>query len=627
MIAQKATAKKHWKLLLGDKNFAMQAGYQEQLLKLIVLIAIPVLLGFAIFNAAFDFQSLAIIQFVLAVLLVPIMLSCCFRQIFSIHVLETIILCTGIVAFQSLIIFEGYANGGIYWVSIFPFLAFFTVGLYKGWPWVLVYLIIGIGIVCLSKFDIINIAYTLDELSMFLTNFLFYTLIAAVFAGIREKQQFELNNINKQLSQTQKHLALANKKLVQQVHERTTELSTETQKHKATHIALENKEKQFHQAQKMESIGTLVGGIAHDFNNMLSSINANVFMIKQNCKDNPNIQKKLANIEQVVLYASDMIQQLLTFARKDNIELKKFNAIPFFAEATKLAKLSIPETIKVKEKFISEPLYINGSSTQLQQVVMNLINNARDALLDTTNPIIQIQLEHLPFDKVLTSTHPEMKDTDYIRLSVRDNGSGIKDSKLKHIFEPFFTTKDTGQGTGLGLAMCYGAIQSHKGFMDVQSDVGKGTTFSIYLPVQQKQKQSPKSQEVSSPEQGHGELILIVDDDEALRESNAEVLEVLGYKTLQASNGLEAVQAFEQYQADIRLVFMDIMMPVMGGSEAGQHIHSIQADIPILFTTGYDKDKTLDGRHPLPKGEHILAKPFSIEQLIEAIQQHLKPSV
>jgi len=226
----------------------------------------------------------------------------------------------------------------------------------------------------------------------------------------------------------------------------------------------------------------------------------------------------------------------------------------------------------------------------------------------------------------LKSSHPEIKHTDYIHLSITDNCSGIEETKLKHIFEPFFTTKGTGQGTGLGLAMCSGAIQSHKGFIDVQSSPRKGTRFSIYIPLQQKKNSATDQQESRASQPGNDALILIVDDDETLRQSNAEVLEVLGYKVLQACNGLEAVQIFEKHQTDIQLVFMDVMMPVMGGSEAGEHIHNIQADMPILFTTGYDKDKTLDGRHPLPIGQHILSKPFTIEQLTEAIQQNLNRS-
>lgn len=626
MTEQNVGSKKRWKLLIGNKDFAMQPEYQQQLLKLIVLTAIPMLIGFAVFNEAFGFQTLASIQLVMALLFVPMVFSRFFHKIFPIRVLEIIILCAAIIAFQSLIIFGGYANGGIYWVAIFPFLAFFTVGLYKGWYWVLVYFMIGLSTVLLSEFGLIGLTYKLEELTVFLTSFLFYTFLAAIFAGIRERQQFELNLSNKKLNQAQEKLALANESLEQQVHDRTTELTVETELHQATNIALADKEQQFYQAQKMESIGTLVGGIAHDFNNMLSGINANVFMLKRGCKDDSDMQKKLNSIEQLVFYASDMIQQLLTFARKDNVELKRFNATPFFNEASKLAALSTPETVKLQKKFMHEPFYINGNATQLQQVIMNLINNAQDALLDVSNPTIQLQLEPIHPDHASRAEHLEMKDTDYIRLSISDNGSGIAASKLKHIFEPFFTTKESGEGTGLGLAMCYGAIQSHEGFIDVQSSLDKGTKFSIYLPVAQEQNSLTNQQEETYPEQGESELILIVDDDEDLRQSNAEVLEVLGYKTLQAGNGLEAVQAFEQHQTDIRLVFMDLMMPVMGGSEASKHIHNIQAGIPILFTTGYDKDKTLDGRHPLPKGQHVLPKPFTIEQLVQAIQKHLKPS-
>lgn len=625
MITKVSTSKKPWKLLFGDKNFAMRNEHQEQLLKLIVLTAIPVLLGFAIFNKIFDFQTLALIQFFVALLLTPLMLSCCFHKIFSTRMLEIIILCSGIVVFHSLLIFAGYANGGIYWVPIFPFLAFFTVGLYRGWYWLLAFFIIGIGIVFLSIFGYITVAYKLETLEIFLSTFLFYTLVAGIFAGTRERNQFELAEANKQLVQAQKNITLANKSLEQQVQERTTALTSEIEQHKKTNLALTNKEKQFHQAQKMEAIGTLVGGIAHDFNNILSGINANLFMLQRQHKNEPDTLKRTKSIETLVFHASEMITQLLTFARKDHIELNFFNATPFFNEAYKLAELAIPETIKLQKYFISEPLCIAGNTTQLQQVMMNLINNARDALLNTANPTIQIQLEHIQADNSLRRAHPEIDKVNYLRLSITDNGSGIEKEKLKHIFEPFFTSKETGQGTGLGLAMCSGAIQSHKGFIDVQSSLGKGTKFSIYIPLQEKKISAPDQQKTSSSQQGKDELILIVDDDETLRQSNAEVLEVLGYKTLQACNGLEAVQIFEQRQADIRLVFMDVMMPIMGGSEAGEHIHGIQPNIPILFTTGYDKNKTLDGRHPLPSGQDILSKPFTIEQLAQAIQQHLNP--
>lgn len=363
---------------------------------------------------------------------------------------------------------------------------------------------------------------------------MFYTLVAAIFAGIREKQHFELHKTNADLKIARKIILTSNKNLEQQVQTRTSELSNEIEHHKATNIALKNKEKQFYQAQKMDALGTLIGGIAHDFNNMLSGMNANLFIVKRGCKDHPDMQEKLNAIEQLIFYASEMIHQLLTFARKDNIELQTFNATPFFSEAYKLAVVSIPESIKLQRSFIREALYINGNTSQLQQVMMNLINNASDALIKTSNANIQVQLEHVQSDETLKHKHPEITHAHYMRLSITDNGSGMEASKLKQIFEPFFTTKEVGKGTGLGLAMCYGAIQSHHGFIDVQSSLGKGTRFSIYIPLQQKQALQAKQEENTSPQQGQGELILIVDDDDDLRQSNVDVLEVLGYKTLQA---------------------------------------------------------------------------------------------
>jgi len=329
--------------------------------------------------------------------------------------------------------------------------------------------------------------------------------------------------------------------LEQQVQQRTAELNKEIQQHKATNLALKHKEQQFQQAQKMESIGTLVGGIAHDFNNMLSGINANLFMIKRRHKDDSDIQKYFEDIEHLIFYASDMIRQLLTFARKDNLELKVFNATPFFSEASKLAELSISETITLQSDFPHEKLYIKGNATQLQQVMMNLINNAKDALNQTEDPIIHIQLEHVQPDSSFKKKHPEIQYTDYAKLSISDNGVGIDEAKLKKIFEPFFTTKEVGQGTGLGLAMCYGAIQSHYGIIDVQSCMGKGTTFSIYLPLQKSPGSHTHQDNKKELQQGCGETILIVDDDKHLRIANSQVLQSLGYKTLMASNGIEAI--------------------------------------------------------------------------------------
>jgi len=624
MGKETSNTKKPWRLLIGDKTFSIDIEHQSHLIKLVLFCSIPVLFVFTVFNLSIGFTTLAWIQFAGTIVLTSVLLSSYFYKPLSTRAFEIWILCTATIVFHSLIIYGGYKNSGIYWVSIFPFFAFLLVGLYRGWFWVFIFTIIGIVNVYLLSKGIIHTPYDVGTLTLYFSTFLFYTLVASIFSGIRERYQSELKQSNQSLEEARKIIANNNQTLEQQVQQRTAELNTEVQQHKETNTALKNKEKEFQQAQKMEALGTLISGFAHDFNNMLSGINANLFMVKRRYKDDSDTQKRFEDIEHLIFYASDMIRQLLTFARKDHLELKVFNATSFFSEAYKLAELSISETITLESNFPHEKLYIKGNATQLQQVMMNLINNAKDALSQAKYPTIHIQLEHVQPDSSFKEQYPEIQYVDYAKLSISDNGSGIDEEKLKQIFEPFFTTKEVGQGTGLGLAMCYGAIQSHQGIIDVQSCVGKGTTFSIYLPLQKAPNLHTHQNHKKELQQSCGETILIVDDDEHLRMANSQVLQSLGYKTLMASNGSEAVKVFKEHQADIQLIFMDVMMPVMGGVEAAQHIHQMQEDTPILFTTGHDKERTLDGRHPLQAGQHVLNKPFTIEELIAAIQHHLK---
>jgi len=615
--------KRIWQILLGDKAFHIDDEHQYLLLKLVTLCAIPILFSFAAFNFYTEFYNLSWVLLSCGLVFLPVLASFYGLKKLSTQYIETIILCIIIVVFHSLILFGGYEDTGIHWVGIFPFLVFFLVGLYRGWPWVLAFVCIGVINAYFVIQGLVDIPYSFDTIALFVSTFLFYTLIAAIFAGLREHYQLKLKRSNQALEEAHATIIMHNQTLEEQVQQRTAELEQEIQRHKQTNASLQHKEEQFQQAQKMEALGTLVGGFAHDFNNMLSGINANIFMVKRHCKEDANTLKHLDDVEQLIFYASDMIRQLLTFARKDQLELNIFNATPFFSEACKLAELSISETIALQTSFPSEKLYIEGNATQLQQVVMNLINNAKDALSQSEKPTIRVKLEHVQADDDFKQQHPNIPCNDYVKLSISDNGTGMNKEQLQKIFEPFFTTKEAGKGTGLGLAMCYGAIQSHQGVINVQSCVGKGTTFAIYLPLQK--SPNPHSQGAShhTPQQGNGETILIVDDDEALRTANSQVLQSLGYKTRLASNGKEAIELFQEYQADIQLILMDVMMPVMGGVEAAKAIHAIEENIPILFATGHDKDSTLDGRHPLQTGQYVLSKPFSIEQLTEAIQQHL----
>jgi len=378
----------------------------------------------------------------------------------------------------------------------------------------------------------------------------------------------------------------------------------------------ENLEQQFYQAQKMEAVGTLVGGIAHDFNNMLAGITGNLYMARMAVQDRPEVKRQIDNVEALSFRAAEMIQQLLTFARKGRVSMKQVPLRSFIKETLKFLRASVPEHISLTLDVSDEQLTVNGDATQLHQVIMNLVNNARDALEGCAQPEIQVSLQSFYADEQFVAHHAYFKSGHYARLSVQDNGSGIAAGAIEHIFDPFFTTKEVGKGTGLGLAMVFGAVKTHKGFIEVASDAEQGTRFDVYLPLVAAHEQAagPRDSLIMN---GSGELILCVDDNQGVRTSYRDVLASLGYTVVEAGNGQQAIEAVEQHKA-IALVLMDVVMPVMGGVEAARLIRELRPDIRIIFSTGYDKDANLQGE-ALPDGAVCLSKPQNIDVLSQTI--------
>ena len=380
-------------------------------------------------------------------------------------------------------------------------------------------------------------------------------------------------------------------------------------------------EEQFQQAQKMESIGTLVGGIAHDFNNILAAILGNLYLAKKLVKNNPPTIKKLNNIEQLGTHAAEMIQQLLTFARKDQVSMRPLSLNTFMKEAFKLASRSIPENIKSSCDICEETLVIIGDATQLQQILMNLLNNAHGALSESDNPIIQCSLKSFTPTPEFLQLHPEPKVERFAHICVQDNGSGIPDSIRKKIFEPFFTTKSVGEGSGLGLAMVYGAVQTHAGYIDLESTPGTNTAFHIYIPLASINSIEPDSLQ-DEIIQGKGETILLADDDPDMRTVTCEVLQSLNYTVIQAQDGQQALELFQQHDAKIDMILTDIVMPNMGGHEMATHAREIKNDIPIVFASGYDKKQAFDAENALSQST-FLQKPFTLEALSQSVHQLL----
>jgi len=378
-------------------------------------------------------------------------------------------------------------------------------------------------------------------------------------------------------------------------------------------------EQQFHQAQKMEAVGTLVGGIAHDFNNMLAGMTGNLYLAKQQTRDMPDVLKKLSNIEQIAFRASNMIEQLLTFARKDRVSMKAIPFTPFIKETVKLLRPSAPENIAMHVDVCSDALQVKGDATQLHQVLMNLVNNARDAVEGVDDPCITVRLEPFYADDAFVENRAFFNTGVFAHVSVQDNGCGIPAHQIEHLFEPFFTTKEQGKGTGLGLAMVFGAVKTHGGFVEVDSAAGTGATFHIYIPLLEPEDIVDSAAHAEQAEaMGHGELILLVDDDACVVETGQEVLEALGYRVVIASNGQQAVDIFTARRDEIALVILDVVMPLMSGGKAAQLIRRISPQVNIIFATGYDKNT-----HTELAAEVVLGKPFSIVEMSHLIRQQL----
>ncbi|MDQ6971425.1 MAG: ATP-binding protein [Mariprofundaceae bacterium] len=381
-------------------------------------------------------------------------------------------------------------------------------------------------------------------------------------------------------------------------------------------------EEQLRQSQKMEAIGTLVGGIAHDFNNMLAGITGNLYLARSRAHNDPDLIRKLDNIEHLSLRAADMIKQMLTFASKNRVNMTVLRLNPLLVKTINFLSASIPENITLHRALSDQPMQINGDETQIHQVLMNLINNARDAVEGRDNPAITIALDAFQADDAFIETRPYFKPGRYAHLSVSDNGMGIPEHQLAHLFEPFFTTKDQGKGTGLGLAMVFGAIKTHQGFVDVESHEGEGSTFHIYLPLLENQELTATALPDQKPARGKNEVILLADDDTHVRRTTAEVLEALGYRVVQAEDGAQGLDLFQAHAHEVDMLMLDVVMPGCGGPEMAERIRAQHPDLPVIFITGYDKEH-LSGNPVHMHRCEILSKPVQFDNLSHTIRQLL----
>jgi signal transduction histidine kinase/HAMP domain-containing protein len=382
---------------------------------------------------------------------------------------------------------------------------------------------------------------------------------------------------------------------------------------------LKKTQRQLIEAEKLTALGTLAGGVAHDFNNILCGMIGYVALLKRNHDPEEKDFKMLDTIEKAGFRAANLTKQLLTFSRQEALDHKPIKVNEHINNVAKLLENTISKLITINLELNESLPPVLSDPAQLEQIIMNLSVNARDALPNGGEILILSEQAHI--DQIFCEQHPEAKPGDYIKITVSDQGDGIDQEILPRIFEPFFTTKELGKGTGLGLAMVYGIVKSHKGFTIVASSPGKGTSFSVYLPVA-----GLIEDEIIQPAASNQMLqsgILIVDDEELVASMLAEHLQNLGSHTFHASNGEEALEILHQNKEDIDVAILDLNMPVMDGKTAYTKMMEIKPDLKVLVASGYTLDKNIE--EILQKGANgFIQKPYSLENIASKIKQIMK---
>jgi len=378
-------------------------------------------------------------------------------------------------------------------------------------------------------------------------------------------------------------------------------------------------ERQLVQAQKMEAIGTLAGGIAHDFNNLLTAILGHIQLAMSAMSPQVPGYKNLIEVEKAAEKATKLTRQLLAFGRRQILEPKLLNINEVIGEMVKILERVIGEHIQLKVHASPDVPLVRVDPGQIEQVLMNLAVNARDAM--PKGGELEIVSEKVVLDQAFSRSHPGTLPGDYVLIAMRDSGVGMDEETLSHIFEPFFTTKETERGTGLGLAMVYGIVKQHGGCIEVNSRPRQGTEVRIYLPAQAGEQKASEKTPFAAMKGGH-ETILVAEDESSLRAMCKEILEKLGYEVLLAADGEEAFKIFKANKNKISLIVLDLVMPKVGGKETFEKIKRIKSDAKVIFVTGYSMEAIHDD-FSASDGHILIQKPYRTNVLANKIREVL----
>lgn len=389
----------------------------------------------------------------------------------------------------------------------------------------------------------------------------------------------------------------------------------------------ERLENQLRQAQKLESIGTLAGGIAHDFNNILGAIMGYGEMALSAL---PKRSRPYYHVQQVMTAsqrAKAVVDQILAFSRSGRRQRQSVAVRGLLEETLELLRASLPTTVTIQLRLAAENVTVQGDPVQLQQVLMNLCTNAAQAMHGRGR--LEVALETRAPTQPLRVSHGVLPAGFYACIQVQDTGQGMDESTLGRIFDPFFTTKAVGSGTGLGLSMVHGIVTDHGGAMQVRSEPGQGSLFECYLPADLEEN-ARAADHIDSPlrviPQGHGETILLVDDEPTLVELGEEMLALLGYEPVGFSSSRQALAAFVGDPGRFDLVMTDEVMPELTGTRLARRLHRLRPELPILLVTGYSGPVSLEEAQHLGIRE-VLKKPLQTRELAESIARHLSPKV
>ena len=423
---------------------------------------------------------------------------------------------------------------------------------------------------------------------------------------LRQKDRLHVEQLEAIVAERTRELQSANKKLQIEVAERA------------------RTEETLRQAQKMEALGQLAGGVAHDFNNLLTVIRGYTDCLLSQSNQTPESFKELYEIRHAADRAARLTSQMLMFCRKKPLQRQDLNFDDLISRLGNLLKRLLGENINVELQSAGRPLIVHADPGMMEQVVLNLAVNARDAM--PKGGTLTICGEEISINPQKQNGHPEVRSGQFIRINVSDTGSGIAPEVLPHLFEPFFTTKEPGKGTGMGLATVYGIVQQHQGWIEVESKPGHGASFKVFLPAKVTEACVPNGTEHTTKLSNGTETILLVEDEDLVRQLAEKVLHNFGYRVYNAGSGPEALSVWNAHRGEIDLLLTDMMLPGgMSGHDLAQDLRKQKQGLKIAYTTGYGAE-AIGPDYGLQEGINFLPKPYSPDGLARLVRHCLDDS-